>query len=129
MNNNSIYNPYDFINPVEHRPCLYGRSDEIDEINYYLSQNLIAERPINIAVIGRRSLGKTSLLNVIFKEADKFGFFPVKITIDETDTNLPVLMLMKIYTSIVSSLCSMNSEELPQEINHDLIIKLNGYFF
>jgi Cdc6-like AAA superfamily ATPase len=57
------HNPYDFANPVTDVALLADRNKERNEIDYYLKHAASAPRPINIALIGNRASGKTSLLN------------------------------------------------------------------
>ena len=64
-------NPYDFANPVNDPELFSGRKKEIDEIKYYLEHASKSKRPINIALIGKRASGKTSVLNMIEYEAKK----------------------------------------------------------
>ena len=58
------YNPYDFANPVSDPGLLVGREKEMEEIKYYLDNAKVAPRPINIALLGTRASGKTSILNI-----------------------------------------------------------------
>ncbi|MFM7406966.1 MAG: ATP-binding protein [Cuspidothrix sp.] len=59
-----FYNPYDFSNPVLELDLFAGREKELEEIRYYLDQAKNARQPINIALLGQRASGKTSLLNI-----------------------------------------------------------------
>jgi len=85
MDVNENYNPYDFANPVSEENLLVGRRKEMDEITYYLDNNKNAPRPINIALLGQRASGKTSILNITELEAKKRGFCSVRINFDEGD--------------------------------------------
>jgi len=60
------YNPYDFINPIKDPDLFAGRHEELRDIEYYLELSR-SEKPkyFHIALVGPRSVGKTSLLNMI----------------------------------------------------------------
>ncbi|MHC5773961.1 hypothetical protein [Nostoc sp.] len=65
---NTTHNPYDFSNPVSDIELFAGRKNELKDINYYLNHAAKAPRAINLALLGRRASGKTSLLNIIQSE-------------------------------------------------------------
>jgi predicted AAA+ superfamily ATPase len=73
----SHHNPYDFISPVKDPELFAGRHDELKEIEYYLqlSKN---DKPkyFHLALVGPRSAGKTSLLNMIGHAANKLQLLP-----------------------------------------------------
>ena len=63
MELDKLYNPYDFANPVSDKELFVGRKQELDDIKYYIDQAKLT-RPINLAILGPRASGKTSLLNM-----------------------------------------------------------------
>ena len=69
-------NPYDFAKPIRDPRLFAGRQNEIDEIDYYLELSK-SDRPVyhNLALIGPRAVGKTSLLNLIEYMAEKKSMF------------------------------------------------------
>ncbi len=77
--NKPKYNPYDFANPVTDKNLFSGRKKQQEEIRYYLQQAAEAPRPINLALLGNRAAGKTSLLNMIALEAKERDFCVVRI--------------------------------------------------
>src|SRR5215216_2866936 len=85
MDYSSLPNPYDFANPVNDPSLFAGRVSEMDEVKYYLNHAKTADRPINLAIIGDRASGKTSILNMIQYEAQRRGFCVVRVDLDETD--------------------------------------------
>jgi Cdc6-like AAA superfamily ATPase len=82
----NLNNPYDFANPVSERDLFVGREDIMEDIKYYLDHATKAPRPINIALIGQRASGKTSILNMTEIEAHNRGFCVVRIDLDEDDS-------------------------------------------
>ena len=103
MNISETYNPYDFANPVLNPKLFVGREAEISEIKYYLTQSSKAPRPINLAILGDRASGKTSLLNMIEIEAEKIGFCVVRIELDEADAETQLQFFHKLFDSILTS--------------------------
>src|SRR5260370_37093565 len=97
MNLTSEYNPYDFANPVSNADLLVGRDKEMEEINYYLDNTKLAPRPINIALLGQRASGKTSILNITELEAKKRGFCTVRINLDEGDVKIRFAFFYKLF--------------------------------
>ena len=80
-----LHNPYDFANPVYDPNLFVGRIKEMEDIKYYLDHAKTSPRPINIAILGPRASGKTSVLNMTEEEANKRGFCTVRIDLDEGD--------------------------------------------
>ena len=85
MDLSKLHNPYDYTNPVSDAGLFVGRKDELEEIKYYLDHAKTASHPINIALLGPRASGKTSLLNMCEFEARSRGFCTVRIDLDEDD--------------------------------------------
>ena len=105
MDISKLNNPYDFANPVSDVDLFVGRKDELEEIKYYLNHAKTAPRPINIALLGTRASGKTSLLNMCEIEAKKRGFCTVRIDLDEDDAKTQLIFFYKIFDGIFSSVC------------------------
>lgn len=105
MDLSKLYNPYDFANPVSDPYLFVGRREEMREITYYLDHAKTAGRPINIALLGPRASGKTSLLNMAGVEASKRGFCTVCIDLDEDDAKTQLGFFYKLFDSILSTAC------------------------
>jgi tetratricopeptide (TPR) repeat protein len=100
-----IYNPYDFANPVADMALLADRAKEREEIDYYLTHASSAPRPINIALIGNRASGKTSLLNYTDQKASSLGFFTARINLDSNVSSNPLSFFYAILDSIIQKAC------------------------
>jgi hypothetical protein len=101
----NLLNPYDFANPVSDSSLFIGRVDELSEIRYYLEQALRSKRPTNIAIVGSRASGKTSLLNISEQEAKKLGLLSVRIDLDEGDALSQWAFFFKIFDTLLSAAC------------------------
>jgi len=99
------YNPYDFANPVMVSDLLVGREKEMNEIKYYLDNAKTAPRPINIALLGERASGKTSILNITELEAKERGFCVARINFDEDDVKTQLIFFSKLFDSVLTSAC------------------------
>lgn len=104
-----IHNPYDFANPVQDKDLFVGREDEMEEIKYYLNHAKTAPRPINIAILGPRASGKTSLLNMCELEARAREFCTVRIDLDENDANTQLGFFYKIFDGLLASACEFEA--------------------
>src|SRR5258706_15812086 len=102
----SLYNPYDFANPVADANLFIGRHEELNDIKYYLDHAKTAPRPINLAVLGPRASGKTSLLNMIELEAQKRKEYPVRIDLDEDDVTSQLRFFLKLFDGILTVACT-----------------------
>lgn len=109
MDYSKLHNPYDFANPVSDSDLFVGREHELEEIRYYLDHAVSASRPINIALLGARASGKTSLLNMTEIEAKKRGFCTVRIDLDEDDVKTQLRFFHKIFDGIFSSSCELGA--------------------
>jgi len=89
------YNPYDFGNPVSDERLFSGRNKELKEIDYYLQQAATAPRATNIALMGERASGKTSLLNMIEKKAQEKGLCTVRIDLNEGDVQQEIFFFSR----------------------------------
>jgi GTPase SAR1 family protein len=79
------YNPFDYANPVTDPKLFAGRTKQIEDVDYYLDQGISAPQAINLAVLGDRASGKTSLLNQIEGRATGKGYAVARIKLNETD--------------------------------------------
>ena len=102
-------NPYDFSNPVLDEELFIGRTNELKEIDYYLENAKKSKRPINIAILGPRASGKTSLLNITEIKAKKKDFCTVRIDLDEGDAKTQLGFFFKIFDGIFTSVCEKNA--------------------
>lgn len=105
MDLSSIPNPYDFANPVLNADLFAGREEELGEISYYLDYAKKVKKPINLAIMGQRASGKTSLLNMTHGEAQKRDFCVVRIDLDESDACSQLAFFYKLFDSILTSAC------------------------
>ena len=106
---NQTYNPYDFANPVNDSDLFIGREKEMEEIRYYLNHAKDSPRPINLAILGHRASGKTSVLNMCEEEAKNRGFCTVRIDLDESDADTQLGFFSKIFDGAFSSACDFNA--------------------
>lgn len=102
-------NPYDFANPVTRQEMFFGRTDEMNEIRYYLDHAKTADRPINIALLGDRAAGKTSILNMTEIEARSRGCCTARIDLDEDDANSQISFFYKVFDGILGEACRMGA--------------------
>ena len=96
-------NPYNFQVPVSRAGAFAGRASERREIKYYLDQAL-KTRPTNLAVIGPRAAGKTSLLNMIELDARARGIVAVRVNFDEDHARSQLHFFSKIFDALVSEI-------------------------
>lgn len=109
MDINNLYNPYDFANPVSDVDLFVGRENEMETIKYYLKQAKNSPRPINIALMGPRAAGKTSILNMIECEAVEEGFCVVRIDLDESDVTSQLAFFYKLFDCLFTEVCRNNN--------------------
>ena len=102
MEVNCLSNPYDFANPVIKQEFFVGREEERKEIEYYLDHAAGPQRPINLAILGERAAGKTSLLNFIEFKAKERKLCVVRVDLDEGDSATQLPFFFKIFDSICS---------------------------
>jgi len=103
-----IFNPYDFANPITNMGLLADRAAEKEEIKYYLDHAASAPRPINIALIGSRASGKTSLLNYTEVEASARSFFTVRINLDSGSAANQFSFFYSVLDSIIQKAFNQN---------------------
>jgi hypothetical protein len=99
------HNPYDFANPVSDPALFAGRTKELDEIKYYLYHAKNAPRPINIAIIGSRASGKTSILNMAELHAKSLDFITARVDLDEGDARGELQFFSKLFNSVLTCVC------------------------
>jgi len=96
-------NPYDFINPVKKPESFAGRHDELKEAEYYLGLSTGASpKYFHLALVGPRSVGKTSLLNMITHMADDLGFLTVKVPLNSETVKSDVLFFKEIFDGLLT---------------------------
>lgn len=98
-------NPYEFANPVTQLNRFAGRTEELKDIGYYLRHARRVAHPVNLALIGERASGKTSLLNVIEHESRSLGLLVARINLNSGDSE-PILFFWKLYEAVVESVCA-----------------------
>jgi Cdc6-like AAA superfamily ATPase len=101
-----LANPYDFANPVMDADLFVGRTKEMNDISYYLDHASRAARAINLAIMGERASGKTSVLNKIQCLAQERAFCVVRIDLDEGDARTQMGFFYKIFDSLLTTVCS-----------------------
>lgn len=96
-------NPYDFGRPVRDPSLFAGRQKELEEIDYYLELSK-GDQPVyhNLALIGPRSVGKTSLLNMIEHVSKKKGMLAVKVSLNEEISTNEVQFFKEIFDNLVT---------------------------
>lgn len=80
-------NPYRR-SPIKRREDLAGRAREVKAIRYYLSLTAAGQSP-HLAMIGRRGVGKTSLLNAAESIARDLKLLPVRLDMNEQKARSP----------------------------------------
>lgn len=99
----SIWNPFDFANPVNDIELLAGRESQLKEAEYYLDQFTYSGTAINLALLGERAAGKTSLLNAIQDMALKREQVVARIDLTEGDVQSPLHFWFKTFDQALSS--------------------------
>lgn len=109
MKYSECMNPYDFAYPVNDPKLFIGRKKEADDVRYYLNQAKLVKHPINIALLGRRSAGKTSFLNIIENEAKQLNYCVVRINLDEGDSITQLAFFYKLFDALFTTVCEMGA--------------------
>lgn len=99
-----MQNPYDYIKPIKDEKKFADRKDELNEIEYVLDLTK-GSTYFNVAILGERRVGKTSLLNIIAKEAGKRNLLTVMIKLDENNANL-----LEVFKMVEESIISEGSK-------------------
>jgi hypothetical protein len=103
VNTRWTHNPYDFANPVRDEALFAGRRAEIETIEYYLHEARQTRRPINLALLGPRAAGKTSLLNMAERWATDQGFLVVRLDLDEGNVSSELAFFFKLLDAILQA--------------------------
>jgi hypothetical protein len=128
MDLSKLHNPYDFAYPVSDSDLFVGRQNEMNEIKYYLDHAKTAPRPMNIALLGLRSSGKTSILNMAGAEASKRGFCIVRIDLDEDDAKTQLGFFYKLFDNILAAACEAGAFEGKKGKTYDTYLDIvNAY--
>ena len=101
----ALPNPYDFAKPVTREDRFAGRASELTDIKYYLSLAKQTPEPMNLAIIGDRASGKTSMLNIIDIEAKKLDLVTARINLNTADAE-PINFFWKLYDALVNAYCT-----------------------
>jgi hypothetical protein len=109
MNVTQLANPFDFANPVTDPSLFKGRKKEMEDINYYLEHTQKSARPINLAIMGDRASGKTSVLNMVETEARRRNFCVVRINLDEGDVHTQLAFFYKIFDCLLTTACGIGA--------------------
>jgi tetratricopeptide (TPR) repeat protein len=98
----TVGNPYNFEKPV--KPELFaGRNKELSEIDYYLELSKASSPTYhNLALVGQRATGKTSLLNMISYMAEKKGMLSIKVSLNAETSTSDVILFKEIFDSIMT---------------------------
>ena len=100
---NKYHNPYDFMGPVRDPMLFAGRHGELEEIEYYLKLSK-DEKPkySHLALVGPRSAGKTSFLNIIEYTASDLGYLAVKIPLNGETVQNDVSFFKEVFDGIIT---------------------------
>ncbi len=101
----TAHNPYRFNRPAN-RDSFSGRANQIRDIRYYLDQAVRAPDPINLALLGPRAAGKTSLLNFIEWEASKRGLCVARVDLNLNSVQSPLIFFAEVFDAILDAACS-----------------------
>src|SRR5712664_3672318 len=99
-------NPYDFSNAVTDRDMLAGRTELIREVSYYLDQARAKPQPVNLAILGQRASGKTSVLNVIGAMAKERAFLLARFDLDSSDVATPLVFFHRLLDEVLAAALS-----------------------
>ena len=98
------HNPYDFMNPIKDPALFAGRHAELEEIEYYLKLSK-DEKPkyFHLALVGPRTAGKTSFLNIIEHMANDLWYLAVKIPLNKEAVQNDVLFFKEVFDGIITA--------------------------
>jgi len=128
MEMNGFPNPYDFANPVADEILFVGREQELKDIRYYLDHARAAPRPINLAILGPRASGKTSLLNMTELEARRRNFCTVRIDLDEGDARSPLAFFYKLFDGLMTVVLEFGAFGGRQGKTYDTYLELTNSY-
>jgi hypothetical protein len=95
-------NPY-IRQPVRSGEKLAGRAKELRIIKYYLGLTAAGQSP-HLALIGRRGVGKTSLLNATETLATELKLLPVRLDMNEQKVKSPGEFWHDFYATLILTL-------------------------
>lgn len=96
-------NPYDFRNPVPGDRQLASREAEAAEIKASLESTALGS-PVNVALVGERAAGKTSLLNRATTIAEASNLLAVRVDLDEDLVKTPFAFFKAVFEACVQTL-------------------------
>lgn len=96
-----IVNPFNYINPITKEEFFVGRENELETIGYILDLAESGSQYANIAITGKRAIGKTSLLNIILYRALKRKFLAVCVDLNEDLVSDSTIFFKEIIQSIL----------------------------
>ena len=112
-----IANPFDFGRPAKSKEEFAGRSNEIQQLGRIL--DVAAEgRSMNVALIGDRASGKTSLLNVVESMARDRGGIVARLDLNE-----------KVVASDIDVIVAIMDQIMEKLRLHDFFEKQNWSFY
>lgn len=94
-------NPFTYQKEIVEDSNFVDRKDARDDIQYYLEQAALGEC-YNIAVTGQDSVGKSSLLNMVSKDAKDNDVLPIKIHLDRVNIVSELEFFKELYEIILS---------------------------
>lgn len=92
-------NPFDFANPVTERALFAGRARELADIEYYIGL-ATQQKGVGIAIVGDRTSGKSSLLNMASSAALRLGFVSVRVDLSQDSADSEEAFLRHVYESM-----------------------------
>ncbi len=98
-----LQNPYNFSNPVKKLENLSGRKTELEQIRTSLSN-----KEMSLAIIGKRGIGKTSILNATSDIAKQLGFTSVAMSLDDSVVVDEYVFFRELYIALFSCLEEKN---------------------
>lgn len=98
----SVLNPFDFANPVTEPRLFAGRARELAEVRYYIKL-AAAQKGIGLAIVGDRTSGKTSLLNMAASEAQSQQFLSARMDLSRADVDTEQAFFQCLYESLMQA--------------------------
>ncbi|MCE5237814.1 hypothetical protein LLH23_04920 [bacterium] len=97
-------NPYDFAHAVTDPQVFAGRREQLEEAEYYL-RLAASQRPTSLAVIGERSSGKSSFMNMIRLQAERYGLVSFRMDLDSSVVQTRTQFLRQFFEAALLSVC------------------------